>query len=191
MLCGEDLPGFVVGGETENYSIDFDDSAVEENIQNLSNSDSSSGDSIISENLNNISISSPIFQIPKISNSTLTGRKKWKMSSETPFLFASTNKETPHSSSDSSMDFSADFVSFTKGDEPKQYKSDAVVLQNLNRQRREKTWLEESWNLIDQFEKNNKGRTSMIFNDDEMLEPELPEVIIEVRKIIADLLLSI
>ena len=55
MLCGEDLPGFVVGGETENYSIDFDDSAVEENIQNLSNSDSSSGDSIISENLNNIS----------------------------------------------------------------------------------------------------------------------------------------
>ena len=39
--------------------------------------------------------------------------------------------------------------------------------------RRNKNWLEESWNLIDTIEKNNKGRQSVIIKQETLQEVRL------------------
>ena len=46
----------------------------------------------------------------------------------------------------------------------------ADQLRRLAFDRRQKNWLEESWNLIDTIEKNNKGRQSVI------IKPEPPQI---------------
>ena len=46
----------------------------------------------------------------------------------------------------------------------------ADQLRKMAFDRRNKNWLEESWNLIDTIEKNNKGRQSVIIKQETLQE---------------------
>lgn len=161
VLRGDALPDFVTK-HNETYSIDFDDSIDEEiffqNSRNFSDTDS------IPERLGNISVSSSNLHIPKL---TPSKRKTWKMETEAPFI--QPTRQTSNLSSPSSKSSMSESDGTPPGD----------FLRGLNRNRREKNWLEESWNLIDNFEKNNKGRTSMVFEEEKEL-CDIPDVIVEV-----------
>lgn len=49
----------------------------------------------------------------------------------------------------------------------------ADQLRKMAFDRRNKNWLEESWNLIDTIEKNNKGRQSVIIKQETLQEVRL------------------
>ena len=180
VLRGEALPDFVKRNrQIESYSAEFDESEIDDEItfdkrENITYSDVGSSSDSIPEQLSNISISSSTLHIPKLSPPQSTSkRKKWTMGNNAPFIQADQPSDRASISSSSSTSSSSEKGDVSAGD----------YLRQLNRERREKNWLEESWNLIDRFEKNNKGRTSMIFDDDDdKLGYDIPEVIIEVDR---------
>ena len=168
MLRGNELPDFVDQIRSHEYSTDFDDDVMDE----VGPVSCESSCSIPEEFQNNVSISNSSFQVPKLTPAK-THRKTWKLteSFERPVWTKSNIERTSSNSS----------ISGSNSDENQE--SAATQLRNLNRNRREKNWLEESWNLISEFERNNKGRKSLVISlePDNQVEENIPEAIIEVN----------
>ena len=165
VLKGDALPDFVSRARADQYSTDFDESEIEDEVMDQSAATlCSSSDSSIAEKVGHISLTKEHFTIPRLSPPTSAlNRKKWHLSSqEAPFGIVS------KSSSKSSAKSSSSSLSNNSDLDEKQNESAGHVLRKINRDRRQQKWLQESWNLIDTFEKNNKGRTlgELIENED-------------------------
>lgn len=85
-------------------------------------------------------------------------RKQWKVDDSIPFQSL---KRISHSSSESPIESEIEM-------EPP-----ADQLRRMAFDRRNKNWLEESWNLIDTIEKNNKGRQSVIIKQETLQEEDV------------------
>ena len=178
VLRGNELPDFVGQAAENNYSADFDDEVMED----CGSVSSESSCSIPEEFEQNVSISNSSFQVPKLSTAK-TNRKTWKLdaSFERP---AWARKDTLNTSN---IERKSSSSSISSSNSNENQESAASQLRNLNRTRRQKNWLEESWNLISEFERNNKGRNSVVISveqedsPDYQIEENIPEAIIEVN----------
>jgi len=111
--------------------------------------------------------------VPKMIPETGKSRKMWKVDSSIPFKISTPPLQaTPPSPSPPSSSIDDETHSL---DELKEL---AITTRKTNR-----NWLEESWSLIDELEKNNKGRQSIIIpqkleevEEDEPMEIEIPRL---------------
>jgi len=141
----ESLPSFVKK-EIPNYSEDFDSSSIDSSCE-------------IDLPINSPRTSGSFLQIPKMKPEvTQSGRKKWKIDGSIPFKNnddSSTLAMTQHSKTESELSESPmtspepEMVQIEPELEPP-----AEQLRKLNFDRKSKNWLQESWNLISDFEKN-------------------------------------
>jgi len=149
-LGNDDLPSFAKSSNPSGvkYSEDFDSSV----------SSISSCEIDLSAQLTpRISNSFGPLQIPKLKPDVAeSGRKRWKVDGSIPFQTQNNSPLKPDSSSENDLECSSSDsepeVNIEPEDEPP-----AEQLRKLAFDRRHKNWLEESWSLIDNFEKNNKG----------------------------------
>ena len=83
---------------------------------------------------------------------TAKSRKMWKVDSSIPFKLSTPSPPPPQYEAPSPSPPSSPI-----DDDIDELKELAITTRKTNR-----NWLEESWSLIDELEKNNKGRQSII-----------------------------
>lgn len=156
------------------YSQSFED---EERIESLSSTpemqESSSLESV--EERMQTPSSSREFVVPQLSACTArSGRRGWNLNSSIPFATLQVSSTAFSDASKSSLET----VSTSSSPSPELQNnsiSTGDVLRAKSQKRR--NILEESWNLIDDFERNNKGRSSLIFSASFSEEPDSSSVV--------------
>lgn len=156
------------------YSQSFED---EERIESLSSTpemqESSSLESV--EERMQTPSSSREFVVPQLSACTArSGRRGWNLNSSIPFATLQVSSTAFSDASKSSLET----VSTSSSPSPELQNSSIStgdVLRAKSQKRR--NILEESWNLIDDFERNNKGRSSLIFSSSFSEEPDSSSVV--------------
>lgn len=156
------------------YSQSFED---EERIESLSSTpemqESSSLESV--EERMQTPSSSREFVVPQLSACTArSGRRGWNLNSSIPFATLQVSSTAFSDASKSSLET----VSTSSSPSPELQNnsiSTGDVLRAKSQKRR--NILEESWNLIDDFERNNKGRSSLIISASFSEEPDSSSVV--------------
>jgi len=143
------------------YSQSFED---EERIESLSSTpemqESSSLESV--EERMQTPSSSREFVVPQLSACTArSGRRGWNLNSSIPFATLQVSSTAFSDASKSSLDT----VSTSSSPSPELQNSSISTGDVLRaKSQKQRNILEESWNLIDDFERKNKGRSSLIFS---------------------------
>lgn len=167
MLEKENGPFFNQNRENEedeiNYSQNFDENEdFEERIDSTPEMQKSSSLESVEERIQTPS-SSREFVVPQLSACTArSGRRGWNLNSSIPFATLQVSSTAFSDASKSPLES----VSTSSSPSP-DFQTNSISTGDILREKSEKrrNILEESWNLIDDFERKNKGRSSLVFSN--------------------------